>query len=617
MKKLLYAAIAAIGLLLSPACSNEDELSNDNEALVSFNVGVENGMQTKAAGAYTIGNANLINTLHVRVYYDNGSGEVGEEITDFSKDQSFSGTDNLSFNLLRGQKYYFLFFADHQTSEGSPYTIQDGGAIKVSYDDAKCNDETRDAFVETLSVTATGPFTHSVKLRRPFAQLNFLTTADDIQAAAAGRIVNDIVSSGLSTKVTINNAATSYNPFTKKVNGSTTATFGVNKAPFAVTNNRTGTAASDYTVSSDYGTLSVKGTSGYYYLATTYFLVNTGEGQDATTQTTLNSVKLEVDRTDVPVLNVPSAKVQQNFRTNIYGSLLTDPGNFKVTITPAFEDEHNESANTEDPVLPADPATVYVSSVEELTNALNTNAEVIKLNEMIDLSTDLEVSRSVTIDGQDRTCGFTGAGSVVVKAQAEDAVTFSGVIFNNAADENAVTNTKYALTSVEGIQCDVTVENCVFANYTYGAVFLQPYMDSYGNPVDCSTILIKGNSFTTPSNEIQGDYLKVCSTTTKDGNLRNEWTGGGTTYEPVTATLKILNNTFGRTADKVEHAIYTKFISRYTTYVGGNQIDNSEGFDTFKGKLDFNGISPISLPDDFQTMFTGEGETPLKTTSGS
>lgn len=355
MKKLLYAAIAAIGLLLSPACSNEDELSNDNEALVSFNVGVENGMQTKTAGAYTIGNANLINTLHVRVYYDNGSGEVGEEITDFSKDQSFNGTAtaNLSFNLLRGQKYHFLFFADHQTSEGSPYTIQGGGAIKVSYDDAKCNDETRDAFVETLSVTATGSFTHSVKLRRPFAQLNFLTSEDDIKAAAAGKIVDNIVSSGLSTKVTIKNAATSYNPFTKKVNGSEEATFKVSKAPFTVTKNETGTAASDYTVTADNGTVTISGNT-YHYLASVYFLVSpsaSGEA-DATTQTILDNAKLKVNDTDVPELGVPSARVQQNYRTNIYGSLLTDPGNFQVTITPAFDDEHNEPANTEDPVLP-------------------------------------------------------------------------------------------------------------------------------------------------------------------------------------------------------------------------------------------------------------------------
>ena len=324
-------------------------------------------MQTKTAGAYTIGNANLINTLHVRVYYDNGSGEVGEEITDFSKDQSFSGTDNLSFNLLRGQKYHFLFFADHQTSEGSPYTIQGGGAIKVSYDDAKCNDENRDAFVETLSVTATGSFTHSVKLRRPFAQLNFLTSEDDIKAAAAGKIVDNIVSSGLSTTVTIKNAATSYNPFTKTVNGSEEATFKVSKAPFTVTKNETGTAASDYTVAADNGTVTISGNT-YHYLASVYFLVNTGDGQDATTQTILGNAKLEVNDTDVPALDVPSAKVQQNYRTNIYGSLLTDPGNFQVTITPAFEDEHNEPANTEDPVLPDN------NPVLEAINAGNYNA---------------------------------------------------------------------------------------------------------------------------------------------------------------------------------------------------------------------------------------------------
>lgn len=46
MKRCFYSMMAAIVLLLSSACSSDDELSrgNGNEALVSFNVELSGGM---------------------------------------------------------------------------------------------------------------------------------------------------------------------------------------------------------------------------------------------------------------------------------------------------------------------------------------------------------------------------------------------------------------------------------------------------------------------------------------------------------------------------------------------------------------------------------------------
>ena len=94
MKKFIFSALAAIGLLLSPSCSDENEVlsGSDNEALVSFNVNLADGISTKAEDdSYIIGKGEKVNTLHVKVYESNANdGTVAGNISDLDQTKNIN-----------------------------------------------------------------------------------------------------------------------------------------------------------------------------------------------------------------------------------------------------------------------------------------------------------------------------------------------------------------------------------------------------------------------------------------------------------------------------------------------------------------------------------------------
>ena len=321
MKKFIFSALAAIGLLLSPSCSDENEAlsGSGNEALVSFNVNLADGVSTKA----TIGDGETAKKLHVKVFDEGGTliSGLSEDTYDIS---SKSATVNLS--LVKGKTYKFLFWA--QSGETDAFSFE-GNTVKVSYTSAAANDEKRDAFYAAKTRTVSGSFQEDVRLHRPFAQLNFLTTEEDILAATnAGLNVNR-------TSITISSAAKilrpSFDPATKpsvsdEIEG---VQFGFADVPFIV-------SPSSYLWIKDgeVKETAEEGAIKYFYLATTYFLVNNSE--DATAQSVLANVNMKVEGAEGDGLNVQSVPVRMNYRTNIYGNLLTSTGQFHVTINENF-----------------------------------------------------------------------------------------------------------------------------------------------------------------------------------------------------------------------------------------------------------------------------------------
>lgn len=82
MKKFIFSALAAIGLLLSPSCSDENEAlsGSGNEALVSFSVNLADGIQTKA-----IGDGTTAKKLQVDVYEISGESYTKlENLTEYA-----------------------------------------------------------------------------------------------------------------------------------------------------------------------------------------------------------------------------------------------------------------------------------------------------------------------------------------------------------------------------------------------------------------------------------------------------------------------------------------------------------------------------------------------------
>lgn len=348
MKRCFYSMMAAMALLLLSACSSDDELSqgNGNEALVSFNVELSGGMQNKA-----ISDGTTAKNLTVHVFDENGTylSELDKTVELNEKKKS------VSINLVKGKTYSFLFWAS-VNKENSPYSFGvDGKTISVDYNDAKANDESRDAFLGVVKNKAVeASFEENVTLKRPFAQINFLT--DDIADAGKNGLTID---ENTHSSITLSKVATTLNPFTNTVGGFTEAEviFGEAAIPALSETVTMGSAPDAKT---------------YNYLGTAYFLVpaegeNPNAGKD---QAMLNSATLKIKDINGEGLKVENVPVQWNYRTNIYGSLLTATGNFNVTIVPDYDGSHNQEVKTK-----------QVTTVDQVDEAIQSGATEVIVTE--------------------------------------------------------------------------------------------------------------------------------------------------------------------------------------------------------------------------------------------
>ena len=348
MKRCFYSMMAAMALLLLSACSSDDELSqgNGNEALVSFNVELSGGMQNKA-----ISDGTTAKNLTVHVFDENGTylSELDKTVELNEKKKS------VSINLVKGKTYSFLFWAS-VNKENSPYSFGvDGKTITVDYNDAKANDESRDAFLGVVKNKAVeASFEENVTLKRPFAQINFLT--DDIADAGKNGLTID---ENTHSSITLSKVATTLNPFTNTVGGFTEAEviFGEAAIPALSETVTMGSAPDAKT---------------YNYLGTAYFLVpaegeNPNAGKD---QAMLNSATLKIKDINGEGLKVENVPVQWNYRTNIYGSLLTATGNFNVTIVPDCDGSHNQEVKTK-----------QVTTVDQVDEAIQSGATEVIVTE--------------------------------------------------------------------------------------------------------------------------------------------------------------------------------------------------------------------------------------------
>lgn len=348
MKRCFYSMMAAMALLLLSACSSDDELSqgNGNEALVSFNVELSGGMQNKA-----ISDGTTAKNLTVHVFDENGTylSELDKTVELNEKKKS------VSINLVKGKTYSFLFWAS-VNKENSPYSFGvDGKTITVDYNDAKANDESRDAFLGVVKNKAVeASFEENVTLKRPFAQINFLT--DDIADAGKNGLTID---ENTHSSITLSKVATTLNPFTNTVGGFTEAEviFGEAAIPALSETVTMGSAPDAKT---------------YNYLGTAYFLVpaegeNPNAGKD---QAMLNFATLKIKDINGEGLKVENVPVQWNYRTNIYGSLLTATGNFNVTIVPDYDGSHNQEVKTK-----------QVTTVDQVDEAIQSGATEVIVTE--------------------------------------------------------------------------------------------------------------------------------------------------------------------------------------------------------------------------------------------
>lgn len=401
MKKVLFSTVAMSALMLMATSCADDQTSDlkaGAESTVTITAQLPGDMGTRAFADGT-----KATELHYAVYEKDSKIRLAVcKKVDGTKGQ-LEGTatmtglqTTISLQLTTGKEYDFVFWADAPGDNVYSFNSEDQ-TVTVNYANAENNTDNLDAFFgQKKALKVSGNMSISQELRRPFAQINIGT--DDFDAAAAAGYTVSESTIGVATYKTLN-------LLSEEVSDPVTATFVKKPIP---------TEDSKFSVNS----------KDYKYLSMSYVLVP----KDKETV----DIAFDYTLTNRTFTNVP---VQRNYRTNIFGSLLTNTADFNVVIAPGFNNpDYNHNVIT-------------ASTQTELATAAQTPNAVIKLKENTTYTLPADVAEGVTFSGDEttvisipkaityhgKTIGFSG---VTVKSpntnytgiQHAKAVTYTGCV---------------------------------------------------------------------------------------------------------------------------------------------------------------------------------------------
>lgn len=404
MKKLLTLSLAAAALMVT-SCSDETGtgLKTGNESTVTFTT------QLPELGTRAFGEATKVQSLKYAVYesgtttplamFDGNKTSNTEAMTTLTK--------NVTLKLTTGKTYDVIFWA---SSDGVDAASKfDEATQKATVAPTVNNNEADDAFYAKTTVQVTGNSSQEVKLYRPYAQIN-IGTDDYGTASAAGYTVTK-------TQVKMQ-AYSTINLSDGTVSNPTNVTYAFADIP------------------ADTETFPV---ASYKYLSMTYALVPA----DKTVADVTFDYTNGIDNFSRTFTNVP---VQRNYRTNIYGSLLTNSVDFNVVITPQFETPDYQHH------------VIEAATQSEVAAAAQTPNAIIKLKENTTFTLPTTMADGVTFSGDEstvidipaqvahnnKTVGFSGVtvkspnanytGIIHAKAVTYDGCVIEGTPFSYATD---------------------------------------------------------------------------------------------------------------------------------------------------------------------------------------
>lgn len=321
--KRFLVMFASAGMLMATSCSNDEALVlSDNEVQVTFSLGLENHMNTRA-----ISDGTGVNKLIYALFDSEGNAvATSDNAAEFPFEKTIS--------LIKGEQYTAVFWAQNKDCEA--YSVsKDFKKITVSYEGALNNDENRDAFFKSETFTATDDASMNVVLKRPFAQVNLGIPQDEWD------IAKNLGFEATKSSVEIKEAATTLNLVDGSVEGAIDVTFASNTIPandkLKIDLNCDGIAEE------------------YKYLSMCYFLAN--DALNGASQTTLNGLKFTLSSTDGSKTielqdGLANAPVQRNYRTNIVGfgenggNILTDNIDVNISLDPLYDGENTLDKNS-------------------------------------------------------------------------------------------------------------------------------------------------------------------------------------------------------------------------------------------------------------------------------
>ena len=292
MKKILLG-LSAFAMLFATSCQNDQGFDTTAGETSTVTFAVET--PEIATRAYSDGTTATV--LQYAVYDANGT-----ELTDLTvTDATINGSTTVNLQLTTGNTYSVIFWA---AAPNAPYTVDFAAkTMTVDYTNATSNDEARDAFYKYHTFTVTGTQTETIELKRPFAQLN-IGTADYAASTSAGY-------TPVNSAVTVKSIYNTLNLWDGEVSGETEVTY-------------------DYAAIAKNEAFPV---AGYEYLAMNYLLVAADKAL-----VDVEFAYTETDATAAKTRTVGSVPVQRNYRTNIYGNLLTSDVDINVEIKPEYDE---------------------------------------------------------------------------------------------------------------------------------------------------------------------------------------------------------------------------------------------------------------------------------------
>lgn len=294
MKKLLYSSLILGSAFALASCSADEPTVTAGDGRVTISVSLPE-MATRA-----LGDDPVCNELYYSVFSESGV-EIYKNVAQSAFTDNPTSTE-VTLTLVPGEKYKVAFYAHNSSSEFSSF---DNGVISVDYSQIHPNQEIDDAFYYYGTLEPTLGSNLSVTLNRAFAQLNIGTSDIDlavVQTALPHLSYKLNISKGIYTSFDMRAAENQFSG-----NGSITDF----TAPVPNKN-------SDFTIANISSIASI-------YLLTTEDSSSLLEGSFCPYNT--HDDVTTAMRDPIDLANVP---VMMNYRTNVYGQLLSS--NFPVTV---------------------------------------------------------------------------------------------------------------------------------------------------------------------------------------------------------------------------------------------------------------------------------------------
>ena len=346
MKKLIYCAAALAAMIFAGSCQRENLEPVAQGNTVTYTVELP-GTQTKGF----MGTVSKVDELVYEVWKTeaaderdlNGTGTDGKAKATLLYQKTVPMVNQrtvITLNLVQDQEYTVLFWAQKQgTGVYNTEALTDVHYAKTwegEENDANClysNQESYEAYYATEFISDEDQKSRTVVLKRPFAQLNLGTKNTQMENTGKEYGEGEYNVEVVSSKVTVSNVGTRFNVADNYVATPTTeANIAVAGATSVTFETATDPSNVDGDATSQFEYITVGGQQ-YEYVAMNYLFAT---GANVTVSYEINtklSDKNGNNTTDAKVTNtVYQVPLQENYRTNIVGNLLTSETEYEVVI---------------------------------------------------------------------------------------------------------------------------------------------------------------------------------------------------------------------------------------------------------------------------------------------